>query len=200
MKPYLILASQSPYRKAQLEQMGCHFEVRASGFDESSISREGMSPSELCLLLAQKKAEAVRALGVPENAFIISSDQMVIVEDEILGKPGNIETALRQLKTMQGKSHDLMTSLVVDAGSQKKFYVDRTRLKMRPLTDEQILQYLQLDEPFDCAGSYKLERAGISLFESIESQDFTAIQGLPLLTLTRFLVELGANLPFQIRE
>lgn len=200
MKTKIILASQSISRRQQLEQLGCVFSQQPAHINEKELAKNGeFAPSELALFLAQKKAEKVRSECSDPEALIIASDQLVAIDDEILGKPGSFEANVRSLRSLGGRGHDLFTSLVIDYRGQQKFHVDHTHLKMRHLTLAEIEAYVTHDEPFDCAGGYRLEKAGISLFTQIESKDFSAIQGLPLIALTEMFKELELPLPFQMK-
>lgn len=188
-KPSLILASTSVYRKELLSKLGFPFLAEKPTFNEDSAKSENthLAPAELCIFLGQGKA---RSLATAQNC-IVGSDQMAVLAGERLGKPGNLEKAITQLTKMQGKSHELLTSVTVIYKGQEKSFLDKTILKMRPLSLKEIERYLHLDQPFDCAGSYKIEKHGISLFENIQTEDFTAIPGLPLLKLGKILREFG---------
>jgi septum formation protein len=187
--PKLILASTSIYRQELLTRLGIPFQAEKPSFDEDSVkkSHSHLKIDDLCRLLAKGKAQS---LSTPENC-VIGSDQMAVLEGQRLGKPGNYENALAQLLKMQGKSHELLTSVTVFFKGEEHSLLDRTILKMRPLASVEIEKYLKLDQPFDCAGSYKIEKHGISLFEKIQTEDFTAIPGLPLIKLGKILRELG---------
>jgi septum formation protein len=117
------------------------------------------------------------------------------IDGEILGKPGTVEAAERQLARLAGRTHVLITAVAVIAGERVLRHTDVTRLSMRALPPAAIARYVAADDPVDCAGAYKLERRGIALFSRIESDDHTAIVGLPLIALTRMLVELGFAIP-----
>jgi septum formation protein len=113
----------------------------------------------------------------------------------IVGKPGTADQAVAQLEAMSGRPHELITAMVVIAGTRRFEHTDVTRLVMRRLSRSRIERYVAADRPLDCAGSYKIEARGIVLFERIETADFTAITGLPLLALARVLEELGFETP-----
>jgi septum formation protein len=119
------------------------------------------------------------------GALILGSDQLVELEGARLDKPGTAEKAFAQLRAMSGKEHRLITSLAMILGSQTRIYTDVTTVRLKKLDDRTIEAYLRVDLPFDCAGSYKIERAGLSLVESIDSKDPSAVQGLPMLSLMR---------------
>jgi septum formation protein len=189
----LVLASTSPYRRVLLARLGVPFRCVAPNFDESSIPPKSREPRELAEALAWGKAASI----APTESFatIIGCDQLVSLEGRIFGKPGSLKGAADQLLALTGRTHELITALVVIRGPQRLFHTDVTRLRMRALTRSEIERYVTNDRPVDCAGSYKLEERGITLFETIETQDHTAITGLPLIALTGFLRELGFVIP-----
>ncbi len=191
--PALILASTSPYRKALLEQLGLPFQCMAPLFDEECWKDSDLAPVELVTELAQQKALSI-AVSHPQ-AVVVGSDQMAVSEGKLLGKPGSREGAMEQLSALSGKSHELLTAVALCHKSQVITFLNRTRLSMRNLDLEQIERYVDADEPWDCAGAYKIESRGISLFEEIETQDHTAIQGLPLMELSSQLLRLGYPIP-----
>ncbi|MBW2714000.1 MAG: septum formation protein Maf [Deltaproteobacteria bacterium] len=191
--PALILASTSPYRKVLLEQLGIPFQCVAPLFDEERWKDSDLNPVELVTELAQQKALSI-AVSHPK-AVVIGSDQMAVSEGKLLGKPGSRESAIEQLSELSGKSHELLTAVALCHKSQVITFLNRTRLSMRNLDREQIERYVDADEPWDCAGAYKIESRGISLFNEIETQDHTAIQGLPLIELSSQLLLLGYPIP-----
>ena len=128
-------------------------------------------------------------------ATIIGCDQVVDVDGRILGKPETLEAAVEQLSLLQGRSHRLVTAVCVWHEGLIHTHVDLTTLTMRPIPVEAIARYLAADQPLDCCGSYKLEARGITLFERIESDDHTAITGLPLIALTTLLKRCGYQIP-----
>ena len=189
----IILASQSPYRRDLLNKLNIEFDCMPSDFDESILKREITDIQELTRQLAFKKAEIIA--NKHKDAIIIGSDQVCSFEGQILGKTGSIEKSFEQLKRMQGKEHELITSYAIINNGEVKYNTIVTRLTMRCLTDKQIKFYLTLDNPVDCAGSYKLELNGISLFNKIDTEDYTAVIGLPLISLANDLVLQGINVP-----
>lgn len=191
----LILASTSPYRKALLERLGLRFECRAPGVDEDAVKAIGLSPRELAERLAIEKANAVAHRESRPDAAIIGSDQLVAFDGRVLGKPGTIEGAVEQLMLIAGCEHELITAMAVVRGPEIFRHTDIARLRIRLLDQEEITRYVLADQPLDCAGSYKLEARGITLFESIECADHSAITGLPLIALTTILRELGFPMP-----
>lgn len=195
MPRQLILASTSVYRRALLERLGIPFDALAPAIDEGVIKRElgAAAPAELAVALASAKA---RSLGAAyPDATIIGSDQVVVGAGRIFEKPGDREHAVSQLEALSGGTHEILTALTVLHGERVVEHLDQTRLKMRRLTRAEIERYVQADQPFDCAGAYKLEARGITLFEAIESADQTAIIGLPLIALVSILRPLGFRVP-----
>ena len=193
MSSKVILASSSPYRKKLLEQLGVSFEVHNPKFDEKSIKPGSLPPAEFALSLAEGKAKSL--LGLFPKDIIIGCDQICVVQGEILGKPGTKDGAVEQLKKLNGKTHELLTAVVVLNDNIAHRHVDQTLLTLRKLEDEQIVSYVDRDDPVQSAGSYKIEQGGITLFERIQSDDHTAIVGLPLLKLVEILTKLGLKLP-----
>ena len=189
----LILASTSVYRRELLARLGIPFRCVAPRFDESELSRDGKTPRAVAEALAEGKAVSIAVLE--PGATVIGCDQLVALEGRILGKPGSLERAVEQLETLAGRTHELITALVVLRAGRTLRHTDVTRLRMRALTRPEIERYVKHDRPVDCAGSYKLEQQGIVLFESIESEDHSAITGLPLIRLTGLLRTLGYAVP-----
>ena len=188
--PYpLILASTSKYRGALLSQLGLPFEAIAPGVDEDQLKDKGLSPTQLAMELARLKALAVFTKR-PE-ACVIGSDQVCMLNGELLSKPGTVEKGIAQLTKMQGQHHELITAVTIFSPHGEINFHNRTLLFMRPLTFDQIKSYVESDRPLDCAGSYKLETKGIKLFEKIEMDDHTSIIGLPLIQLNNHLLQLG---------
>lgn len=188
-EPLIILASESPYRKKLLLDMGLPFLALAPKIDEDSYKNKGLSALDLTRTLAQMKAQSLKEQY--PNHLIIGSDQVLEFEGQIFGKPHTPERALEQLKIFQGRTHRLITSMTVIHQEDTFLHTDITRLTMWPLTESQIRKYIEIDKPLDCAGSYKIENAGISLFQKIDTEDHSAIMGLPLLALSRVLRKKG---------
>jgi septum formation protein len=163
--------------------------------DEDAHKREPADPVALAERLAAAKAEAVAARF--PHAVVIGSDQLAAIDGDILGKPGTPENAVAQLARLSGRTHELVTAVCVlrQADGARRTHTDRTRLTMRPLTRDELSRYVALDAPTDCAGSYKIESAGIALFDRVETDDFTAVTGLPLITLTRLLRDFSIAIP-----
>lgn len=195
----LILASTSPYRRMQLKKLGLHFTATAPKVDEKQLKNSSLrTPAELAAYLALQKAHSLRA-DFPGH-WILGADQLVDFQGEILGKPETEEKARAQLFKLQGRTHQLITAFCLSGPTQDIAHVDFARMHMRPLNEQQVADYVQQDQPLDCAGAYKLENAGISLFEKIESEDFTAIQGLPLIAFTNAWLKAQGRLPFASKE
>jgi len=190
--PLLVLASTSPYRRELLSRLGLPFHCEAPGVDEERFPHRG-SPEVRASALALAKARAVAA-RLP-GAVVVGSDQVCALDDEVLGKPGTVEAACVQLRRLQGRSHWLATAVAVVHGTRERTVLDVTRLHMRALEDDAIRRYVEADRPLDCAGSYRIEALGISLFDGIEGSDQTAIVGLPLLATCAMLREFGYRLP-----
>ncbi len=190
----MILASTSVYRKALLERLGLAVVCEPPGVDEDSYKSSIEDPFALAATLASAKARAV-AQRHP-GRIVIGGDQLVAFEGQILGKPGTFENAVEQIGRLAGKTHELVTAMSVIApdGAEHR-HTDIAWMTMRPLDRERIERYVRLDCPIDCAGAYKIESAGIALFETIETGDHTAITGLPLMALTTILERLGLALP-----
>jgi septum formation protein len=189
----LVLASTSPYRRALLERLGIPIRCVPPRFDESSLDRGDRTPRAFAEALALRKAASIAALE-PE-ATIIGCDQLVALDGRIIGKPGTVVRAIEQLTAMAGRVHELITAVVVLRGECQLGHTDISVLKMRPLDRDGIQRYVERDQPLDCAGSYKVEETGITLFESIATEDYTAITGLPLIRLTTILRSLGYAIP-----
>lgn len=191
--PRLILASQSKYRRELLGRLGVPFECIAPNVDETDLQESGADPATIARDLARAKARAVAAIH--PDALVIGSDQVAELEGTILSKPGTAENARAQLARMAGREHRLWTAVAIECGGEHREHLDITRLGMRPLASEEIARYVAADRPLDCAGSYKVESLGITLFERIESADHTAIVGLPLLFVAGTLRSFGWCLP-----
>lgn len=183
----LVLASTSPYRRELFQKSGLPFSTEKPDCDEDAWKARIQDPIELASTLAYHKALSLSNSG----NCVIGGDQVVALGNEILGKPGNFDKACEQLLKMQGQKHRLVTALNVIHRGQPHPLLDITEIEMRPLSKLQIENYLRQDEPFDCAGSYKIEKSGLVLVKELKSHDFSAIQGLPLIQLTNLLTDLG---------
>jgi len=188
----IILASTSSYRRLLLERLCLPFRCEAPLCDEGASKDKGVAPADLARELARLKAMSVAERN--PGAIVIGSDQVCALGDEPLGKPGSRRAALEQLCRLQGRSHLLFTAVCVIRNRTLHEFMDVSVLSMRSLTGAEIESYVDRDQPFDCAGSYKLESGGISLFDSINSEDHTAITGLPLLALGGLLRRLARSI------
>jgi len=194
----LVLGSTSPHRRQLLESLMIPFICRSPRYNEDEDKPLEKNPRRLAALLARKKAQSL----IETDQVIIGGDQLVSFDEQILGKSHHFEGACQQLSLLQGKTHELITAVCValkesSASPEPRLieFMDVTRITLKPLSQEQIQTYLRKDEPWDCAGSYKIEKHGMSLIQNIETQDFTSIQGLPLLQLSQVLHNLGYEIP-----
>ena len=183
----LILASTSVYRRELLERLRIPFEVVSPKVDEAPLT--GESTLELALRLAKAKAAAV-SKDHP-HAWVIGSDQVADLCGAAIGKPGNFERALAQLQLMRGQTVTFHTALSLMKGDIQTTLNIPTEVTFRKLSDDILESYLLAEKPYDCAGSAKSEGLGISLLESIKSDDPTALIGLPLIALTGLLRDAG---------
>jgi len=189
--PRLILASTSRYRRELLERLRLPFEVVAPHTDESPLPAE--TPAALALRLALAKAQAVAALH--PDAVVIGSDQVADLDGLALGKPGNHERATAQLRMMRGRRVVFQTGVAVvraDTGYAQALLAPVT-VSFRDLSDAEIEHYLRTEQPYDCAGSAKCETLGIALLDAIDSDDPTALVGLPLIRTSRMLRAAGLD-------
>ena len=186
----IILASTSRYRRALLERLGIPFECADPQADETARPAEARAIT--AVRLAQAKARAV-ASSYPD-ALIIGSDQAASCDGARLDKPGTHENAVRQLTAMSGKTarFDTAVALLDSRSGKLDTKVVACDVTFRRLSAQQIERYLRLEQPYDCAGSAKVEGLGITLIERIETEDPTALIGLPLIALTRMLADAGA--------
>ena len=190
--PRLILASTSPYRRELLARLRLPFETRAPEVDETP--QPGEMPPAMAVRLATAKATVVAALQ--PGAWVIGSDQVATIGATALGKPGSRAVALDQLAAMSGRSVDFLTAVSLARSDGRRFdAIDVTTVHFRPLHAEEIARYVDAEQPFGCAGSFKSEGLGIALFEAIESRDPTALIGLPLIATARLLRQAGFALP-----
>jgi septum formation protein len=189
--PQLILASTSVYRRDLLKRLHIPFEVISPKVDETPLT--GESTLDLAMRLANAKANAV-ANEYP-NAWVIGSDQVADLCGAAIGKPGNFERAFAQLQLMRGATVTFHTALCLMKGNEQTTLSVSTEVTFRKLSDAELESYLLAEEPYDCAGSAKSEGLGISLLESIKSDDPTALIGLPLIALTGLLRDAGFTIP-----
>ncbi len=207
--PEIILASKSKPRCELLEKFHIKFRVLPSNIDETPLPNE--QPLDLVERLSKEKAKFVlnnilldprnTNLNAKNNYIIISSDQVAVVDNKIYGKPGNYENAVEQLQTFSGKELKFITGLFVlpygefiTRGNKNGIYsYEVSTLKIKELHENQIINYLRKEQPYDCAASFKIEGLGISLVDSIITEDFNAIIGLPLLKLSKVLTKLNLD-------
>lgn len=190
-KPLLILASSSKYRAAQLRQLGLTFEIASPDIDESPRIDE--APPALALRLAQAKAQAIAALF--PTAWVLAGDQTAECKGRNLIKPGSVEVAIQQLQWMRGATSRFFSALCLLTPEQSYSHITETEVRMRELTDASIATYIKADNPLDCAGSFKIEQLGISLFDWVRSDDPSALTGLPLIEVTKAFNRLGWAIP-----
>lgn len=184
-RSHLVLASTSPYRRELLNRLGLAFETVAPEVDESSRADE--APEALVRRLAEAKARAVA--GRYPDALIIGSDQVAVIDGEILGKPGAHDAAVAQLQRLSGHKVTFLTGLCLLNSTTNRAQLDMIpfHVVFRTLNDRMIERYLAREQPYNCAGSFKSEGLGIVLFERLEGDDPTALIGLPLIRLSRML-------------
>jgi septum formation protein len=189
--PQLVLASTSKYRRELLGRLGLPFEVAAPRVDETALAQE--APQDTARRLAEAKARAVAA-RFPQ-AIVIGSDQVAVLGDLPLGKPGDHATALRQLKAMRGKEVVFHTALCVcnAASGQAQTRIVPFYVRFRDYSDAQSERYLQREQPYDCAGSARCEGLGIALIAEMRGDDPNALIGLPLIALTEMLAAQGVS-------
>lgn len=190
----LVLASSSPHRRELLERLGLPFAAVAPDVDESP--RPGESPEDLVARLSVAKARAV-ADRFP-GAVIAGSDQVAVVpkdtDSAVLGKPDDRPAAIEQLSMLSGRRIRFLTGLcVIDPAGNADLEIEETGVSFRHLTDNEIAAYVDRERPYGCAGSFRSERLGIALVESIRSEDPNALIGLPLIRLCRMLRRAGLD-------
>lgn len=192
MRP-LILASTSRYRRSLLERIAPPFEAHGPGINEAPLG--GESPRERAMRLALAKARAIAEKH--SNAVVIGSDQVCAAGQRVLDKPGDEVTCRAQLTALSGHTANFYTACAVVCvdGAISMEHLDTTTVTFRRLTETEINRYVAREKPFDCAGGFKAEALGITLFESIESQDPTALIGLPLIWVSHALRQAGFLLP-----
>ncbi len=195
--PILVLASTSSYRRDLLLRLQIPFECAAPGVDESRLPNE--SAHQLVVRLAAAKAAAVA--GARPDAWVIGSDQVAVLSDDegherIFGKPGSAAHCREQLSLCSGRTLAFLTAVaVMHRANLSDAFVDTTRVAFRTLDSAEIERYVTRESPLDCAGGFKSEGLGISLCESVDSSDPTALIGLPLIRLSAALRRAGFPLP-----
>ncbi len=188
----LILASSSPYRHKLLSRLNLAFDWADPNIDESTLP--GESAMGLSQRLSRQKAQAVSS---EDDALIIGSDQVAACDNRLLGKPGSVAAAREQLAFCSGKHIVFFTSIALwrPAHQLLREETESVEVAMRTITSREIDDYIAADKPIDCAGSFKVESLGITLFRSITTRDPTALEGLPLITLSAMLREAGYQVP-----
>ena len=191
-QPELILGSSSPYRRELLERLRIPFSVVSPKIDETPKADE--TPPETALRLALEKARHI-AQSHP-NALVIGADQVATVNGEQIGKAGGFDKALAQLQMMRGKTALFHSALCLYDARNDSYQLENiiTKTTFRDLPDEELAAYLRIEQPYDCAGSAKVEALGITILEKVESDDPTALVGLPLIALTGMLRAAGVQL------
>jgi septum formation protein len=188
----LVLASTSRYRRELLERLRLPFDVARPDTDEAPLPQE--APATLASRLAAAKAAAVARLD--PAAWVLGSDQVAELDGRPLGKPGGREAAIAQLSAMSGRTVAFHTGVcLLREGGASFSAADVTRVRFRALDTAEIARYVDAEQPFDCAGSFKSEGLGIALFDAIESSDPTALVGLPLIATARLLRQAGFAAP-----
>lgn len=191
--PALLLASSSPFRRELLGKLRLEFTHQSPDIDESRL--DGETPTELVIRLAQEKATALAEQH--PNTLIIGSDQVAVLGDTVLGKPGTREKAIEQLSVASGQRVTFLTGLCLlnTATGRTQTACEPFHVQFRTLQPAQIERYVDLEQPLNCAGSFKSEGLGIVLFKALEGRDPNSLVGLPLIVLTEFLAEEGIQLP-----
>jgi septum formation protein len=191
MAATLILASTSTYRAELLARLRIPFERQAPGVDESPLP--GEAPRALATRLARAKAAAVA--GREPGGWALGSDQIALLDGEVLGKPLTVERCVAQLTAASGREVVFLTAACLTrAGDERRLeHIDETRVRFRKLDEREIRRYVELERPLDCAGGFKCEGLGIALFEQIDSRDPTALIGLPLIWVASVLRGVGLD-------
>jgi len=189
----LILASGSPYRKQLLDRLGLPFDVVTESIDETA--RKNESPAQLVTRLSHAKAQRVARLN--PHAVVIGSDQLAVFHEKIIGKPGTAESACAQLRRFSGQQVVFLTGVSVQCAVNGFTGSDliETTVEFREIQPAEIERYVRAEQPLDCAGGFRVESLGISLFERLCSEDPTALIGLPLIATARLLRAAGFRLP-----
>ena len=181
----LILASTSPFRKSILDKLGVDFDITSPAVDETAQPNE--TPQHLVERLSIAKAKAIADKS--ENVLVIGSDQVSVIDSEIIGKPHTHENAMQQLKNASGKTVTFYTGLCLYNSSTQQYQSEVVPFDVvfRELSQQQIENYLNKEQPYNCAGSFKSEALGIVLFEKLVGDDPNTLMGLPLIRLVRML-------------
>ncbi len=189
----LVLGSSSPYRKTLLERLKLEFITESPDIEEDQLSDE--TPEEFVLRLSLEKAKAIAQNH--KDALIIGSDQCSILDGAIRGKPGSHENAVKQLSESSGKRVSFLTGLCLYDSTEGTYQLDVVpfHVDFRILDNEEIERYLAADKPYNCAGSFKSEGLGVSLFKRMQGDDPSTLIGLPLIRLSEMLRKKGVKLP-----
>lgn len=189
----IILASTSPFRKELMDKLHIAYSTATPNIDESSLANE--TPEEMVKRLSLEKAKAVADEN--SDALIIGSDQCAVLDTLVMGKPGTHEKAIQQLRNSSGKTVSFLTGLCVYDAKNQTYQVECVPFEVgfRDLTDIEIENYLRIEEPYNCAGSFKSEALGITLFNKMQGEDPSALIGLPLIMLCEMLRNKGVSLP-----
>lgn len=182
-----VLASASKYRKEQLQSIGLKFDVQPSLLDEEPIKNKYKDVQKITEELA--KAKALDVLEKFPNSLVIGGDQMLEFESKAIGKAGTKENAIEQLLAMSAKQARLITSICVASSKKTEVITVIANMKFKKLSEDQISKYVDFANPIDCSGSFKLEKGGVALFDTIECEDHTSIIGIPLMKLSQILME-----------
>lgn len=187
----LVLASTSRYRRELLQRLALPFDCARPDVDETALN--GEAPLALAIRLAAAKAADVAARH--PGAWVIGSDQVADLNGQPLGKPGTVDAACAQLAAMAGQTVRFHTAISLMRDGESLAAVDLTEVRFRALGQQEIARYVTAEQPLDCAGSFKCEGLGISLFEAIDNRDPTALIGLPLIALCGLLRQAGFAVP-----
>lgn len=187
----IILASGSPRRKQILEQVGLNFTVEVSDYEEKSIP--GVSPSEFVETLSLEKANVVAKNH--NDAIIIGADTIVVLDNQILGKPKTKQDAREILKKLSGNTHSVFTGFTIIDTVNKRTITNHveTKIRFKNLSEEEILAYIETGEPMDKAGAYGVQDKGALFVEHIEG-DYSSVMGLPIVKIFEILKELGIDI------
>lgn len=192
MTRQLILGSTSPYRRELMQRLQTPFVTAAPDIDETRLAGESARDMVLRLSLAKARKVAEQHL----DALIIGSDQCAVLHTQVIGKPGNHENAVKQLQNSSGQTVDFLTGLCLYDSRDDSYQLDVVPFSVdfRELTDTEIDRYLRKDQPYNCAGSFRSESLGITLFQRMYGDDPTALMGLPLIRLSQMLQQAGVDL------
>lgn len=193
----LILASQSPRRKMLLEQVGVPFTVLSSDVDETIDTNA--EPAKVVKVLAARKADhAARQLSDNPSAVVLAADTIVVLRNQVLGKPKDRDDAFEMLQMLQNKWHHVMTGIVlIDVATGERLtHVEKTRVRVRPLTSAAIWKYIDSGEPLDKAGAYGIQGLGALLVEKLDGCYFNVV-GLPIYSVSVMLARIGIKTPLE---